>query len=118
MYQGKRLAIVVPSYNEENLIAETLKNMPAEADRIYVVDDASTDATGEIVRNFEDQRIMLLCNSRNLGVGGTIVTGYKQALGEAMEIVVVMAGDNQMDGGAESEPYRSIYVRTTIPGNQ
>ena len=96
MYQGKRLAVVVPAYNEETLIAETLKNMPDEADRIFVVDDASTDATCEIVRNVEDQRIILLCNSRNLGVGGAIVTGYKQALAGDMEIVVVMAGDNQM----------------------
>ena len=91
MYQGYKLAVVVPAFNEETLIAETLKNMPAETDRIYVVDDASTDATREIVRNFENQRIMLLCNSRNLGVGGAIITGYKQAIGEVMDIIVVMA---------------------------
>lgn len=97
MYQGKRLAVVVPAYNEENLVADTLKNMPAEADRIYVVDDASTDTTREIVRTIEDQRIKLLCNNRNLGVGGAIVAGYRKALGEDMEIIVVMAGDNQMD---------------------
>ena len=97
MYQGYKLAVVVPAFNEENLIAETLKNMPAEADRIYVVDDASTDTTREIVRTIEDQRIKLLCNNRNLGVGGAIVTGYQQALDEDMEIIMVMAGDNQMD---------------------
>jgi glycosyltransferase involved in cell wall biosynthesis len=97
MYQNYKLAVVVPAFNEEALIAETLNNMPVEADRIYVVDDASTDATREIARKIEDQRIKLLCNSRNLGVGGTIVSGYKRALDESMGIMVVMAGDNQMD---------------------
>ena len=97
MYRGYHLAVVIPAFNEEDLIAETLKNMTAEADRIYVVDDASTDTTREIVRTLGDERIELLCNKLNLGVGGAIVEGYKKALVEDMEIMVVMAGDNQMD---------------------
>ena len=97
MFQGKRLAVVVPAYNEEVLISETLKDMPAEVDCIYVVDDASTDATRDIVRTLGDERIELLCNSQNLGVGGAIIAGYKKALTEDIDIMVVMAGDNQMD---------------------
>jgi glycosyltransferase involved in cell wall biosynthesis len=97
LYQGKRLAVVVPAYNEEALISETLRNMPDGADCIYVIDDASTDATRDIVRTLEDERITLLCNHRNLGVGGAIINGYKYALDEDLDIMVVMAGDNQMD---------------------
>jgi glycosyltransferase involved in cell wall biosynthesis len=39
MYQGYKLGIVVPAYNEERLIGDTLNNMPEYADRIYVVND-------------------------------------------------------------------------------
>ncbi len=97
MYKGKKLAIVVPAYNEENLIAETLSNMPDYADRIYVVDDGSTDRTGEIVQPYVNGTVKLLGDGINRGVGAAIVAGYKRSLEEAMDITVVMAGDNQMD---------------------
>jgi glycosyltransferase involved in cell wall biosynthesis len=98
MYHAYKLAVVVPAYNEEALITHTLKNMPVEADRVYVIDDASTDATRKIAQNYVNGRIRLLANDSNQGVGAAIVAGYKKALEEKMNIVVVMAGDNQMDG--------------------
>jgi len=97
MYKGYKLGIVVPAYNEEKLIAITLNGMPKYADRIYAVDDASVDATKQIIRDVGDVRICLLGNGHNRGVGAAIVAGYKKALEENMDIVVVMAGDNQMD---------------------
>lgn len=96
MYKTFKLGIVVPAYNEEKLIAETLMGMPLTADRIYVVDDASTDATRKIAESFPDKRICVLGNWHNQGVGASIVTGYKKALEESIDVVVVMAGDNQM----------------------
>ena len=96
MYKTYKLGIVVPAFNEEKLIAETLKGMPPEADRIYVVDDASTDNTRKIAESFSDRRISVLGTGHNQGVGAAIVSGYKKALEENMDVVVVMAGDNQM----------------------
>jgi len=97
VYQNRRIGVVVPAYNEEKLIAETLKSMPDIADRVYVVDDASTDSTRQIVQGLFSEAICLLSNRYNQGVGAAIVTGYKKALEDAMDVVVVMAGDNQMD---------------------
>jgi len=96
MTKGYSLAIIVPAYNEKELITETLQGMPESADRIYVVDDASTDTTCQIAESFDDKRIRVLCNGHNQGVGAAIITGYKKALEEDMDIMVVMAGDNQM----------------------
>jgi len=98
MYQGYKLGIVVPAYNEEKLIAETLESMPRRADRIYVVDDASTDGTRQIAESFSNGQICVLGNGHNQGVGAAITIGYKKALEENLDIVVVMAGDKQMDG--------------------
>jgi glycosyltransferase involved in cell wall biosynthesis len=97
MLEGKRVAVVVPAHNEQDLIAATLAGMPAFVDRIYVVDDASTDATAERTGAFADARVELIRHERNLGVGAAIVSGYKAALRDRMDVTCVMAGDNQMD---------------------
>jgi glycosyltransferase involved in cell wall biosynthesis len=97
MLEGKRVAVVVPAHDEEQLIATTLGGIPGFVDRIIVVDDGSADATSEHVRSFGDTRVELVVHERNRGVGAAIVTGYKRALDEELDIVCVMAGDNQMD---------------------
>jgi glycosyltransferase involved in cell wall biosynthesis len=97
MLDGKRVAVVVPAYDEERLVVETLRGIPALVDRIYVVDDASRDATTEHARSLGDPRVELLRHDRNLGVGAAIVTGYRRALEEGIDVTCVMAADNQMD---------------------
>jgi glycosyltransferase involved in cell wall biosynthesis len=97
MLEGKTVAVVVPAHDEENLIAETLGGLPELVDRVFVVDDASRDATADRARATGDPRVEVLSHERNLGVGAAIVTGYKRALAERIDVTVVMAGDNQMD---------------------
>ena len=99
MYRDKVIAVIVPAYNEETLIGKVLKTVPTYVDRIVVVDDASGDGTGEVVKAHqkEDSRIIYLRHPENEGVGGAIVTGYKWARDNEISISVVMAGDAQMD---------------------
>jgi glycosyltransferase involved in cell wall biosynthesis len=96
MYDEKSVAVVVPAYNEEPLIASTVSTIPAFVDRIIVVDDASTDATVEKAKG-ADPRVDLIEHERNQGVGAAIVTGYKRAIAEEIEVTAVMAADGQMD---------------------
>ena len=97
MLEGKTVAVVVPAYNEERLIAETIAGIPEFVDRIFVVDDKSRDATAERARAAVDPRVEVLVHEKNQGVGAAIVTGYKRALVERVDVTAVMAGDNQMD---------------------
>jgi glycosyltransferase involved in cell wall biosynthesis len=97
MLEGKRVAVVVPAYDEEALIGETLRTMPELVDRIYVVDDHSRDATAERAAQVGDPRIEVIAHDRNEGVGAAIVTGYRRALSEGIDVVCVMAADGQMD---------------------
>ena len=98
-YRENNICVVIPAYNEEKLIGPTLNSVPDYIFRIYAVDDASTDSTPEIIREFaeKDARIMHIRHEQNQGVGASIASGYKEALKEGMDIAVVMAGDNQMD---------------------
>jgi glycosyltransferase involved in cell wall biosynthesis len=97
MLDGKTVSVVVPAHNEEGLIGPTLAGIPSFVDRIYVVDDASSDATADRAAASGDPRVELIRHERNQGVGAAIVTGYKAALRERMDVTCVMAGDNQMD---------------------
>ncbi len=97
MLEGKRVAVVVCAYQEEELVATTIRNVPDFVDRIYVVDDASTDATAERARVAGDPRVVVIRHLENRGVGAAIVTGYERAVEERIDVTAVMAGDNQMD---------------------
>src|ERR687897_1690256 len=97
MVDGKRVAVVVPAHDEERLIATTLSGIPEFVDRIVVVDDASSDDTAGVVRSFGDPRVELVARDENGGVGAAIVTGYRRALEDGLDVVCVMAADNQMD---------------------
>jgi glycosyltransferase involved in cell wall biosynthesis len=94
---GKRVAVVVPAHDEEQLIGTTIAGIPEFVDGIYVVDDGSRDATADRARATGDPRVEIVVHDRNRGVGAAIVTGYKRALEAGDDVVAVMAGDNQMD---------------------
>jgi glycosyltransferase involved in cell wall biosynthesis len=97
MLEGKRVAVVMPAHNEEELVGETIAGVPPFVDRIIVVDDASEDATVERARASSDLRVAVIRHEQNAGVGAAIVTGYKRAIEEQMDVTCVMAADNQMD---------------------
>jgi glycosyltransferase involved in cell wall biosynthesis len=97
MLEGKTVAVVIPAYNEEKLIAATIAGIPAFVDRIIVVDDQSRDGTVAAVEAIQDPRVQLIRHERNQGVGAAIVTGYERARDERLEVTAVMAADNQMD---------------------
>jgi glycosyltransferase involved in cell wall biosynthesis len=101
MFGSARLCVVVPAYNEELLIRETLASVPKEADAIYAVNDASIDRTQLVIEECakKDPRIRPIRHEKNQGVGAAIVSGYRRGLEEDMQVFVVMAGDNQMDPG-------------------
>ena len=97
MLEGKRVAVVVPAFDEERLVGETVRGIPEFVDRIYVVDDASRDGTSAHAGGVGDPRVRVLRHERNEGVGAAIATGYRAALEEEVDVTCVMAADNQMD---------------------
>jgi glycosyltransferase involved in cell wall biosynthesis len=97
MLEGKRVAVVVPAFDEEGLVGETLRGIPEFVDRVFVVDDASRDATSAAAEEVGDRRVLVLRHERNGGVGAAIATGYRQALEEGIDVTCVMAADRQMD---------------------
>jgi len=97
MYRRKRIAVVMPAYNEEKLVAKALKSVPGYADLIVLVDDGSLDSTVNNAKSAGLSNLTIISHEKNRGVGAAIITGYKCALEEGCDIAVVMAGDAQMN---------------------
>jgi glycosyltransferase involved in cell wall biosynthesis len=45
MYRNHTVGVIVPAYNEEAFVGDVIQEMPAFVDRIYIIDDCSTDDT-------------------------------------------------------------------------
>ncbi len=102
MFEGRRVTVVVPAYNEEKLVGRVLDTLPAFVDRAIVVDDGSLDGTADVLEAAQGRmggRLRVLRHGRNAGVGAAIISGYRAALEECPRngLVAVMAGDAQMD---------------------
>ena len=98
MFDGKKIAVVVPAYNEERLIVKAVSLVPDYVDHVIVVDDASTDDTGgALASGVTREGLEYLRHEFNRGVGGAIVTGYARGLEIGADVIAVMAGDAQMD---------------------
>jgi glycosyltransferase involved in cell wall biosynthesis len=98
MYRDRRIALVIPAYNEAKLIKPTLEGVPPVIDQVFVVDDQSPDNQAEVIEACAkaDPRVRLLRHEVNQGPGGAIITGYRASLQEGYDITVVVGGDNQM----------------------
>ena len=94
------IAVVIPSFRVTQHILDVLGSIGPEVERIYVIDDACPDGSGELVKKHsKDERVQVLFHETNQGVGGAVVTGYKAALADNIDVVVKVDGDGQMDPG-------------------
>lgn len=93
-----RIAVVVPSYRVRERIGGVLSAIGPEVERIYVVDDACPEKTGDHVEaSVRDPRVKVVRNASNLGVGGATKAGMLAALADGADVIVKVDGDGQMD---------------------
>lgn len=97
VYEGRKVAAVVPAFNEARHIGGVIERMPEWVDRIIVVDDRSTDDTSAVARGSGDVRVDVICHEAQRGVGGATVSGFRRALELGMDVAVKVDGDGQMD---------------------
>lgn len=94
--RSRHVTVVIPAYNEERWISQTLRGIPAWVAQIVVVDDGSHDQTSETCLKSGDARVRVVRHIQNRGVGAAIATGYRCALESRASAMVVMGADDQM----------------------
>ncbi len=80
-------------------IEHVLDAIPSVVSRIYCVDDACPDHSGDYIAQLMQKypRVRVLKRDHNGGVGAAVMTGYQQALEDGAEIIVKIDGDGQMN---------------------
>lgn len=92
------IAVVIPSFKVRDHILNVIDSISPEVSKIYVVDDCCPDCTGDFVQSScKDERVRVIRNVENKGVGGAVMTGYEAALADSAEIIVKVDGDGQMN---------------------
>lgn len=88
----EKRVIVIPAYNEQNAIGDVVRSAMKVADRVLVVDDGSTDRTGEIATA---AGATVVRHPVNRGLGGALGTGIEGALRIGADLIATMDADGQ-----------------------
>ncbi len=92
MINGKRIAIVMPAYNAEKTLEQTLGDLPDTVDIRILVDDSSKDGTAALAARLG---VLTFVHDRNYGYGRNQRTCYREALAADADIVVMLHPDYQ-----------------------
>ena len=92
MINGKKVVVVLPAYNAEKTLQQTVGEIAKTVDACILVDDQSSDATVALAKELG---IQVLVHSKNRGYGGNQKTCYEAALAAGADIVVMVHPDYQ-----------------------
>jgi glycosyltransferase involved in cell wall biosynthesis len=90
-----KIACVIPAYNEEEKISQTIKQVKNLVDLVVVVDDNSQDRTREVLNKIQEEKIKKIYHPINLGQGAALQTGNEYCLKQNFDIIVHFDADGQ-----------------------
>jgi glycosyltransferase involved in cell wall biosynthesis len=93
MLNGKKIVVVMPSYNAAKTLEKTVLDVPREVvDEILFVDDASSDASVQVA---VELGLTVFQHEQNFGYGRNQKTCYREALNRGADIVIMVHPDYQ-----------------------
>lgn len=101
--KGKRIGILVVTYNATSTLISVLKRIPPSVwenvEEVSVFDDASPDATFELAVGLKAvwsvPKLHVQRHEKNLGYGGNQKAGYRYFIEKGFDIVILLHGDGQ-----------------------
>src|SRR5436853_23987 len=83
----------IPVYNEERHLEQVLEEVRRYSPNILVINDGSTDRTGELLDR--QTGIAVVTHARNSGYGAALITAFGQALKTKADVLITMDCDGQ-----------------------
>ncbi len=112
--QGQKehfLCVLIPAYNEAHRIESVVASARKYCRDVVVIDDGSTDDTGDRARALGAR---VLRHQVNHGKGASLITGFAHAHEQGYEVVITLDADGQHDP-EEIPRFVDCYERTKIP---
>lgn len=92
------IAAVVPCYRVAGQIDDVIARIGSEVTHIYLIDDCCPEKSiDNLVERRLDNRVTVIRHDRNMGVGAAVMSGYRKAIEDGVEVIVKIDGDGQMD---------------------
>jgi len=82
----------MPAYNAEKTLKDVVERTPKVYDEMLVVNDGSTDKTKEVA---ESLGLKVVSHPKNRGYGGAQKTGFKKAMEDGADIILLLHSDGQ-----------------------
>lgn len=89
-----KIAVIVPAHNEAKTIARVVREASAKVPVVIVVDDGSTDSTGDLAREAGAEVVV---NTPGRGYDGALQRGFEHAASLGVDIAITMDADGQHD---------------------
>jgi glycosyltransferase involved in cell wall biosynthesis len=86
--------VFIPAFNSAKTLEHTLRDLPSQIKNIVVVDDGSTDFTSKLAT---EMQVHVIRHETNKGYGATQKSGYRFALENGAETVIMLHADYQYD---------------------
>jgi glycosyltransferase involved in cell wall biosynthesis len=92
-----KIAVIIPCFKVRTHILDLVSEVLKYEYTIYLIDDACPENSGDYVaENIKNERLNIIYNTQNLGVGGAVKKGFSIALENDFDIFVKLDGDGQM----------------------
>jgi glycosyltransferase involved in cell wall biosynthesis len=87
-----KICVIIPVYNESKAIGRLIGELKPLGHDIVVVDDGSTDGSGDIAR---EKGVFVLRHDKKMGKGCSLQDGFAHAVAKGYDAVITMDGDGQ-----------------------
>ena len=113
------VTFIVPAFNAATTLGDTLTSLLEQTEhnwRAIIVDDGSTDGTGEIARRLDDPRIGVM-SQENMGLSGARNAGVRHVLHHATsDLVCFLDADDRVAPGYVDRMTQAIGDADLVPG--
>ena len=110
-----RTAIILPAHNVEQSVRDTLENLKPYQERVFFVDDGSSDHTREVIRK---QGFHCISHVKNQGMSKAILTGMKVAKESLFEAVIILDSDGQHSPKYIPQFERELQYCSVVTGDR
>lgn len=111
-----KILTAIPVYNEERHLEKVLAEVRRNSSNILVVNDGSTDGTGELLARQKD--LTVITHPHNRGYGAALVSAFQFALSQPIDVLVTMDCDGQHEPGRIPVLLEAIHDADIVSGSR